>query len=90
MDNEVEALNRNNTWIVFELPFGRTPIGCKWIFKIKYKANGEVDKDKARLVAKGFSQREGIDFDDTFSHVVKMVIVRCLMCITVSNSWPLY
>ncbi|GJY78378.1 putative RNA-directed DNA polymerase [Tanacetum coccineum] len=90
MNNEIEALNRNNTWTIIDLPTGRKPIGCKWLFKIIYKALGEIDRYKARLVAKGFSQREGIDFDETFSLVVKLVTIRCLMCIDMSNDWPLY
>ncbi|GJV69522.1 putative RNA-directed DNA polymerase [Tanacetum coccineum] len=65
-------------------------IDNKWLYKIKYKSTGQVDKFKARVVAKGFSQKEGIDFDETFSPVVKMVTVRCLICIVVSNNWPLF
>nr|GEW37356.1 ribonuclease H-like domain-containing protein [Tanacetum cinerariifolium] len=87
---EVEALNRNGTWVLTELPENRKPIGCKWIFKIKYKANGEVERYKARLVAKGNNQKEGIDYEETFSPVVKMVTVRCLISIAVQNGWTLY
>ncbi|GJY36045.1 ribonuclease H-like domain-containing protein, partial [Tanacetum coccineum] len=83
MNNEIEALNRNNTWTICDLPIGR-------IWKIKYKASGEIERYKARLVAKGFSQREGFDYDETFSHVVKMVTVRCLIGLAVVNNWPLY
>ncbi|GJS78202.1 ribonuclease H-like domain-containing protein [Tanacetum coccineum] len=90
MNNEIEALNRNNTWYVYDLPYGRKAIGCKWIYKIKYKASGEVERYKARLVAKGFSLREGFDYDETSSPVIKMVIVRCLISIAVVNGWPLY
>ncbi|KAJ0875397.1 putative RNA-directed DNA polymerase [Helianthus annuus] len=90
MNKEMEALNRNNTWVVVDLPKGRKPIGCKWVYKIKYKANGEVERYKARLVAKGFNQKEGIDFGETFSPVVKMVTVRIILKLAVNNGWPLY
>ncbi|KAF5754617.1 putative RNA-directed DNA polymerase [Helianthus annuus] len=90
MNNEMEALLRNNTWEVVDLPKGRKPIGCKWVYKIKYRANGEIERYKARLVAKGFNQREGIDFGETFSPVVKMVTVRIVLKLAVNNCWPLY
>ncbi|GKD50314.1 ribonuclease H-like domain-containing protein, partial [Tanacetum coccineum] len=90
MISEIEALNRNNTWIAIDLPVGRKPIGSKWIFKIKYKASGEIERYKARLVAKGFSQKEDIHYEETFSLVVKMTTVRCLINIVVQNDWPLY
>nr|GEV58430.1 Myc-type, basic helix-loop-helix (bHLH) domain-containing protein [Tanacetum cinerariifolium] len=87
---EIEALNRYHTWIITYLPANRKPIGCKWIFKIKYKANGEIKRYKARLVSKGFNQREGINFDETYSLVVKMSTVRCLIAISFTNKWPLF
>ena len=90
MNDEMEALNRNQTWIVTDLPKGRKPIGCKWVYKIKYKSNGDVDRYKARLVAKGYNQKEGIDFDETFAPVAKLVTVRCLISIAVNFDWTLY
>ena len=55
MKSEIEALQSNHTWDLVTLPEGKTPIGCKWIFKVKYKSTGEVERYKARLVAKGFN-----------------------------------
>ncbi|KAK1412979.1 hypothetical protein QVD17_34637 [Tagetes erecta] len=90
MNLEMEALLKNNTWVLTDLPKGRKPIGCKWLYKLKYKPNGEVNRYKARLVAKGYGQREGLDFDETFSPVVKMATIRCVISIAVQNNWPLY
>ncbi|GJY81632.1 ribonuclease H-like domain-containing protein [Tanacetum coccineum] len=72
MNNEIETLNRNNTWMICDLPKGRKAVGSKWQFKIKYKSTGAIDRYKARLVFKGFSQREGFDYMETFSPVVKI------------------
>ncbi|GJX04424.1 phospholipase-like protein [Tanacetum coccineum] len=79
--------HRNNTWTECELPPGRKPIESKWIWKIKYKASGEIERYKARIMAKGFSQKEGFDYDKTFSPVVKMVTVRCLVSMVVVNGY---
>ncbi|GJX10980.1 putative RNA-directed DNA polymerase, partial [Tanacetum coccineum] len=83
MNKEMEALNRNNTWEVIVLPKGRKLVGCKWIFKIKYKSNGDVERYKAILVAKGYSEKEGLDY-------VKMVIVRCVLSHVVQNKWSIF
>ncbi|KAJ0565281.1 putative RNA-directed DNA polymerase [Helianthus annuus] len=90
MNLEMEALMRNNTWELVDLPSGRKPIGCKWVYKIKYRSNGEIERYKARLVAKGYNQREGIDFGETFSPVVKMVTIRCVLSLAVQYDWSLY
>ncbi|GJS10877.1 putative RNA-directed DNA polymerase [Tanacetum coccineum] len=87
MNAEIESLIRNMTWVVTELPKNRKVIGCKWIFKIKYKSTGEVKRHKARIMAKGFSQREGVDYEETFSPVVKMATVRCLLSLAVQKGW---
>nr|GEU44493.1 putative reverse transcriptase, RNA-dependent DNA polymerase, Gag-polypeptide of LTR copia-type [Tanacetum cinerariifolium] len=86
MNNEIEALNRNNTWTVCDLPYDRKVIGCKWISKIKYKSTGETDGYKARLIAKGFNQREWLDYEETFSPVVKMMTIKCLISIIVNKN----
>nr|GEU34002.1 retrovirus-related Pol polyprotein from transposon TNT 1-94 [Tanacetum cinerariifolium] len=68
----------------------RKAIGSKWVFKIKYKSDGKIEIYTARLIAKGFNQKEGIDFDETFSPVVKIVTVRCLINLVVQNNWSLF
>ncbi|GJY72785.1 ribonuclease H-like domain-containing protein [Tanacetum coccineum] len=83
MNQEMNALLRNGTWELFELPEGRKAIGIKWIYKIKFRSSGEIDRYKAILV-------EGIDYEETFSPVVKMVTVRCLLNIAVSMSWHVF
>ena len=71
MDEEYDALMRNKTWRLVPPVKGRNVIDCKWVYKVKRKSDGTVDRYKARLVAKGFKQRYGIDYRDTFNPVVK-------------------
>ncbi|GKD57561.1 ribonuclease H-like domain-containing protein [Tanacetum coccineum] len=90
MNNEIEALNRNNTWTICDLPKGRKPVESKWLFKNNYKSTGEIERYKVRLVVKGFSQREGFDYVETFSPVVKMSTVRCMLNVAVCNNYDLF
>jgi len=59
MTREIEALERNDTWVVTDLPHNKKPIWCKWVYKIKYKTDGSLERYKARLVAKGYNQHKG-------------------------------
>ena len=71
MEKEIQALESNNTWSLSSFPEGKSPIGCKWVYKIKYRSDGSIERYKARLVEKGYTQVEGIDYHDTFAPVAK-------------------
>ena len=89
MDAEYQALLKNQTWHLVPRPKGKNIIGCKWVYKVKRKSDGTIDRYKARLVAKGFKQRYGIDYEDTFSPVVKAATIRLILSIAVSRGWTL-
>jgi len=85
MKEEYESIIKNNTWDLVKLPHGKQPIGFRWLFKLKFKADGSIDKHKARLVEKGYSSKEGIDFEETFSPVSKLNTIRLIIALATKH-----
>ena len=79
MQEEMESLQKNNTYELVKLPKGRKALRNKWVYKLKKDGRGDLVKYKARLVVKGFGQKKGIDFDEIFSPVVKLSSIRIIL-----------
>ena len=86
MDEEFLALQRQHTWSLVPPPIGKNIAGCKWVFKLKRNSDGSISCYKARLVAKGFHQQYGIDFEETFSPVVKPPTIRLILALAMTHN----
>lgn len=89
MKSELEALQHNRTWSLVPLPSGKTAIRCKWVYKVKFRSDGTVERYKARLVAKSYTQQAGVDYLNTFSPAAKLVSVKLMLAIYVVKNYTL-
>ncbi|KAI0516136.1 hypothetical protein KFK09_008808 [Dendrobium nobile] len=89
MSAEFMALQKQGTWSLIPPPPNKIVLGCKWIFKLKTKSDGQIDRYKARLVAQGFNQEHDINFNETFSPVAKLPTIRILLLLTLHRNWSI-
>lgn len=90
MTQEFEALHANQIWDLVYLPAGKKTIGCIWVYKIKHKDDGSVERFKARLIVKRYTQQAGVDYTETFSPVVKMTTITTLINVAIKKGCKLY
>jgi len=90
MQAEFDTLQANDTWTLVPRPPGVNLVTGKWVFRHKFKSDGSLDRYKARWVLRGFTQRLGIDYDETFSPVVKPATIRMVLTLALSRSWPIH
>lgn len=87
MHSEVNALLHNGTWSIVHVAPSMNVIGCKWVFELKHKVDGSIDRYKTYLAAKGFHQQDGLDYSETFNPMVKPCTIRTILSIAVSHRW---
>ena len=90
MVEEYQSILKNDVWDIVPRPKGKSIVSSKWLFKVKYAADGSIEKHKARFVARGFSQKEGIDFEETFAPVAWYTFVRAVIAIAAAKGWKIH
>lgn len=87
MIEKMRALEKNKTWEIIRLPKGKEIVGWKWVFTVKYSANGTLERYKVRLFVEGYTQMYGMDYVETFAHVAKLNTIRILLSLAVNHNW---
>ena len=90
MATSYAALKANHTWDIEPFPSAIVPLGCKRVYSVKVRFDGGLDHYKARLVVLGNNQEYGVNYEETFAHVAKMITVRTIIALVASNDWPLH
>lgn len=90
MNAEIASIEKNNTWELCQLPLWKHAVGLKWIYKSKINAQGQIVNLKARLVAKEYSQQYGVDYEEGFSPVARLEIVRLVLALAAHAGWPVF
>jgi hypothetical protein len=90
MDEKMATLDVNVTWELVALPKDKKTIGCKWVHKVKHNVDASMSRYKARLVAKGYAQTYGIDYEETYNLVAKMITIRAIIAMVVAKRWSLH
>ena len=81
---------KNETWTLVPRPQNTNVVGNRWVFKVKHKADGSIDRFKARLVAQGFTQTQGVDYGEVFSPVARLAAIRSLLALANAHNWEIH
>jgi hypothetical protein len=90
MIEEYQSIMKNGVWEIVPRPKSKDVVSYRWLFKIKHVADGSIEKYKARFVARGFSQKEGIDYEETFTPMAKYTSIRTIKSLAAKMKWKLH
>jgi len=90
MQQEMDSINKNGTWELTKLPHDNNKFDTKWVYKTKYHGDGSVERYKGRLVSQGFTQRYGIDYEETFAPIARQETIRMLISLATQKKWNIH
>jgi hypothetical protein len=90
MTEEYQSIIKNEVWKIVPRPKNKDGVSYRWLFKIKHAADGSIEKYKARIFARGFSQKEGIDYEETFTPMARYTLIRTIIALAAKMKWKLY